>query len=158
MSTASRSGKAQETQCKAHERSAFLPSPRLSPIAYRYRISHIAYRISRIAYRISHIAYRISHNAAGVRQVLEGLLAEDDSVPDVWYLAALCAHAGGDFEAALEAVAAGERLLAIESGEGVETLHGARGAAAAEGDGDSLAADFVELRVRRYPTMLPTVM
>lgn len=89
--------------------------------------------------------------------MLEGLLAEDDSVPDVWYLAALCAHAGGDFEAALEAVAAGERLLAIESGEGFETLQGAGGAAAEEGDDDSLAADFVELRVRRYSTMLSTL-
>jgi hypothetical protein len=76
--------------------------------------------------------------------VLEGLLAEDDSVPDVWYLAGLCAHAGGDFEAALDAAAAGERLLRGGGGGGAE-----RGKPGEEAAPDSLAADFAELRVRR---------
>ncbi|KAK9827266.1 hypothetical protein WJX81_005908 [Elliptochloris bilobata] len=86
-----------------------------------------------------------------VAQVLEGLLAEDDSVPDVWYLAALCAHAGGDFEAALEAIAAGERLLGAQ-GQGVPQLGAPRHAnprgppADEDPDEDALAADFIELQ------------
>jgi len=84
----------------------------------------------------------------GAAQVLEGLLAEDDGVPDVWYLAGLCAHAGGDFEAALDAAAAGERLLR-GGGGGAE-----RGKPGEEAAPDSLAADFAELRVR-CATSLP---
>ncbi len=84
----------------------------------------------------------------GGPQVLEGLLAEDDGVPDVWYLAGLCAHAGGDFEAALDAAAAGERLLR-GGGGGAE-----RGKPGEEAAPDSLAADFAELRVR-CATSLP---
>ena len=82
-------------------------------------------------------------------QVLEGLLAEDDSVPDVWYLAALCAHAGGDFEAALEAVAAGEHLLRAQ-GRDIGRRTSPKGAPAAAGEAgeDALATDFAELRVR----------
>ncbi|EIE25825.1 TPR-like protein [Coccomyxa subellipsoidea C-169] len=45
--------------------------------------------------------------------VLEGLIAEDDSVPDVWYLLGLSLHAGGDFEDALTAANEAERLTVL---------------------------------------------
>ena len=81
--------------------------------------------------------------------MLEGLLAEDDSVPDVWYLAGLCAHAGGDFDAALEAIAAGEHLLRAQ-GRGAKACGSPKGAPAGaeEAGEDALATDFTELRVR----------
>lgn len=44
--------------------------------------------------------------------MLEGLLAEDDTVPDVWYLLGLALHAGCGFEDALTAVNEAERLVA----------------------------------------------
>ena len=83
-------------------------------------------------------------------------MAEDDSVPDVWYLAGLCAHAGGDFEAALEAVAAGEHLLRAQ-GRGGKARAGPNGAPVAgeEPSGDALASDFNELRVRALISSLP---
>lgn len=88
-------------------------------------------------------------------QVLEGLLAEDDSVPDVWYLAGLCAHAGGDFEAALEAISAGEHLLRAQ-GQGAGARASPKGAPAGAGEAgeDALAADLIELRVRA--SLLPS--
>lgn len=46
-------------------------------------------------------------------QVLEDLIAEDDSVPDVWYLLGLALHAGGDFEDALMAADEAERLVTL---------------------------------------------
>ena len=46
-------------------------------------------------------------------QVLEGLIAEDDSVPDVWYLLGLSLHAGGDFQDALTAANEAERLTVL---------------------------------------------
>ncbi|BDA44049.1 probable assembly chaperone of rpl4 [Coccomyxa sp. Obi] len=46
-------------------------------------------------------------------QVLEGLIAEDDSVPDVWYLLGLSLHAGGEFEDALTAANEAERLVTL---------------------------------------------
>ena len=52
------------------------------------------------------------------RQVLEELLAEDDSVPDAWYLLGLALHAGGDFEEALAAADEAERLLARRRADG----------------------------------------
>ena len=70
-------------------------------------------------------------------------------MPDVWYLAALCAHAGGDFEAALEAIAAGEHLLRAQgrAARGRARPKGVPAAEEALGE-DALAADFAELRVR----------
>lgn len=44
-------------------------------------------------------------------QVLEMLIAEDDTVPEVWYLLGLALHAGGDFDEALTAAAEAERLV-----------------------------------------------
>ena len=49
-------------------------------------------------------------------QVLEDLLKEDDSDPNVWYLMALCYHAGGHFSEALDAIAKGEGALQVTSG------------------------------------------
>lgn len=46
-------------------------------------------------------------------QVLEGLIAEDDTVPDVWYLLGLSLHAGGEFEDALTAANEAERLITL---------------------------------------------
>ena len=89
--------------------------------------------------------------------MLEGLLAEDDSVPDVWYLAGLCAHAGGDFEAALEAIAAGEHLLRAQ-GRGAKARASPKGAPAEAGEAgeDALAIDFTELRVRAL--LIPSLL
>ena len=44
-------------------------------------------------------------------QVLEMLIAEDDTVPEVWYLLGLALHAGGEFDEALTAAAEAERLV-----------------------------------------------
>jgi hypothetical protein len=44
--------------------------------------------------------------------VLEGLLAEKDTLPDIWYMLALALYSGGDFEEALKTVEEGEALLA----------------------------------------------
>ena len=44
-------------------------------------------------------------------QVLEMLIAEDDAVPEVWYLLGLALHAGGEFEDALTAASEAERLV-----------------------------------------------
>ncbi len=44
-------------------------------------------------------------------QVLEMLIAEDDTVPEVWYLLGLALHAGGEFDAALTAAGEAERLV-----------------------------------------------
>jgi cytochrome c-type biogenesis protein CcmH/NrfG len=52
-----------------------------------------------------------------VWQVLEGLVTEDDSVPDVWYLLGLAFHAGGDFEDALRAAEEAERLVTLRRHE-----------------------------------------
>ncbi|KAK9915673.1 hypothetical protein WJX75_002503 [Coccomyxa subellipsoidea] len=46
-------------------------------------------------------------------KVLESLIAEDDAVPDVWYLLGLSLHAGGDFEDALTAANKAERLTIL---------------------------------------------
>ncbi len=48
-----------------------------------------------------------------ITQVLEGLIAEDDLVPDVWYLLGLSLHAGGEFEDALTAAKEAERLVTL---------------------------------------------
>ena len=40
-------------------------------------------------------------------QLLESLLEEDDSAPDVWYLLAMCLHGGCELEDALDAVQRG---------------------------------------------------
>ena len=39
------------------------------------------------------------------------LIAEDDTVPEAWYLFGLALHAGGDFDEALTAAAEAERLI-----------------------------------------------
>lgn len=44
-------------------------------------------------------------------QVLEMLIAEDDTVPEVWYLLGLALHAGGEFDDALTAAGEAERLV-----------------------------------------------
>ena len=71
-------------------------------------------------------------------QVLEGLIAEDDGVPDVWYLLGLALHAGGEFDEALVTVEEAERLVAT------------RPAAADEADPSAageLLLDLAELKV-----------
>ena len=54
-------------------------------------------------------------------QVLEDLLKEDDSDPNVWYLMALCYHAGGHYLEALDAIAKGEGALQVTSGSKLAT-------------------------------------
>ena len=39
------------------------------------------------------------------------LIAEDDTVPEVWYLLGLALHAGGEFDDALTAAGEAERLV-----------------------------------------------
>eukprot|EP00217_Crustomastix_stigmatica_P010211 CAMPEP_0183801066 /NCGR_PEP_ID=MMETSP0803_2-20130417/26740_1 /TAXON_ID=195967 /ORGANISM="Crustomastix stigmata, Strain CCMP3273" /LENGTH=360 /DNA_ID=CAMNT_0026045785 /DNA_START=1 /DNA_END=1080 /DNA_ORIENTATION=+ len=64
-------------------------------------------------------------------RVLEGVVRENDGVPDVWYLLALALHAGGRLTRAEEALERGEALLA---------------ALGAEGAGEGAMAEFAELR------------
>lgn len=48
-------------------------------------------------------------------QLLEELLEEDDSAPDVWYLLAMCLHGGDDLEDALDAAQRGH-AAALKAG------------------------------------------
>ena len=45
------------------------------------------------------------------------LIAEDDTVPEVWYLLGLALHAGGEFDDALTAANEAERLVALRRHE-----------------------------------------
>jgi cytochrome c-type biogenesis protein CcmH/NrfG len=45
------------------------------------------------------------------------LIAEDDTVPEVWYLLGLALHAGGEFDDALTAANEAERLVTLRRHE-----------------------------------------
>ena len=45
------------------------------------------------------------------------LIAEDDTVPEVWYLLGLALHAGGEFDDALTAANEAERLITLRRHE-----------------------------------------
>ncbi|KAL3136730.1 hypothetical protein ABBQ38_005447 [Trebouxia sp. C0009 RCD-2024] len=62
-------------------------------------------------------------------QILDSLIEEDDSVPNVWYMLAMCLLGGGQTEAAAEALQHGQKLLRKQS------------------DTDDLAQDFCDLKV-----------
>lgn len=62
-------------------------------------------------------------------QILDSLIEEDDSVPNVWYVLAMCLLGGGQTEAAAEALQHGQKLLKKQS------------------DADELAQDFKDLKV-----------
>lgn len=62
-------------------------------------------------------------------QILDSLIAEDDSVPNVWYMLAMCLIGGGEVEAAEEALQQGQLLLKKTA------------------DADDLAKEFSELKV-----------
>ena len=64
-------------------------------------------------------------------QVLDSLIAEDDSVPNVWYMLAMCLLGGGDVEAAEEALQQGQLLLTKK-----------------HTDADDLVKEFSALKVR----------
>ena len=64
-------------------------------------------------------------------QILDSLIEEDDSVPNVWYMLAMCLLGGGQTEAAAEALQHGQKLLRKQS------------------DADELAKDFSDLKVCR---------
>ena len=81
------------------------------------------------------------------RQVLEELLAEDDSVPDAWYLLGLALHAGGDFEEALAAAGEAERLLARRRADG--------GPPGGPREAGALLLDLAELKARAYVGRIP---
>lgn len=67
-------------------------------------------------------------------QVLDSLIEEDDSVPNVWYMLAMCLLGGGQTEAAAEALQHGQKLLRKQS------------------DTDDLAQDFKDLKVSKSHT------
>jgi len=62
-------------------------------------------------------------------QILDSLIEEDDSMPNVWYMLAMCLLGGGQTEAAAEALQHGQKLLRKQS------------------DADELAKDFSDLKV-----------
>ena len=64
-------------------------------------------------------------------QILDSLIEEDDSVPNVWYMLAMCLLGGGQTEAAAEALQHGQKLLRKQR------------------DADELAKDFSDLKVCR---------
>lgn len=64
-------------------------------------------------------------------QILDSLIEEDDSVPNVWYMLAMCLLGGGQTEAAAEALQHGQKLLRKHN------------------DADELAKDFSDLKVSR---------
>jgi len=64
-------------------------------------------------------------------QILDSLIEEDDSVPNVWYMLAMCLLGGGQTEAAAEALQHGQKLLRKQN------------------DADELAKDFSDLKVCR---------
>ena len=68
-------------------------------------------------------------------QVLDSLIEEDDSVPNVWYMLAMCLLGGGQTEAAAEALQHGQKLLRKQS------------------DTDDLAQDFKDLKVSKSHTV-----
>lgn len=47
---------------------------------------------------------------AATWQVLEGILSENDSCPEAWYLLALCHHGAGELFEAMELVQQGTEL------------------------------------------------
>ncbi|KAL0027944.1 hypothetical protein WJX79_005156 [Trebouxia sp. C0005] len=61
--------------------------------------------------------------------ILDSLIEEDDSVPNVWYMLAMCLLGGGQTEAAAEALQHGQKLLRKQE------------------DADELAKDFSDLKV-----------
>lgn len=65
----------------------------------------------------------------GLMQILDSLIEEDDSVPNVWYMLAMCLLGGGQTEAAAEALQHGQKLLRKQS------------------TSDDLAKDFSDLKV-----------
>lgn len=68
-------------------------------------------------------------------QILDSLIEEDDSVPNVWYMLAMCLLGGGQTEAAAEALQHGQKLLKKQS------------------DTDELAQDFKDLKVHTSHTV-----
>ena len=60
---------------------------------------------------------------------MDSLIEEDDSVPNVWYMLAMCLLGGGQTEAAAEALQHGQKLLRKQN------------------DVDDLAKDFCDLKV-----------
>ena len=62
-------------------------------------------------------------------EILDSLIEEDDSVPNVWYMLSMCLLGGGQTEAAAEALQHGQKLLRKQS------------------DADDLAKDFSDLKV-----------
>ena len=72
---------------------------------------------------------RLKCNACAAKlQILDSLIEEDDSVPNVWYMLAMCLLGGGQTEAAAEALQHGQKLLRKQS------------------DTDDLAQDFRDLK------------
>ena len=71
-------------------------------------------------------------------QILDSLIAEDDSVPNVWYMLAMCLLGGGEIEAAEEALQQGQLLLKKSA------------------DADDLVKEFSELKV--WLAVLPMSM
>lgn len=68
-------------------------------------------------------------------QILDSLIEEDDSVPNVWYMLAMCLLGGGQTEAAAEALQHGQKLLKKQR------------------DTDELAQDFKDLKVHTSHTV-----
>lgn len=62
-------------------------------------------------------------------QILDSLIEEDDSVPNVWYMLAMCLLGGGQTEAAAEALQHGRKLLKKQA------------------DAEELAKDFSDLKI-----------
>ena len=71
----------------------------------------------------------------GMLQILDSLIEEDDSVPNVWYMLAMCLLGGGQTEAAAEALQHGQKLLRKQS------------------DTDDLAQDFKDLKVSQLHSL-----
>lgn len=76
-----------------------------------------------------------------ILQVLEMLIAEDDTVPEVWYLLGLALHAGGEFKDALTAAGEAERLMSQRRHE--------------DPDAGETLLDIEDLKVRMLLCTLP---
>ena len=83
-------------------------------------------------------------------QVLEQLLAENDSVAEAWYLLALAHYGGGAFHDAAVALQEGRALLRRRGG-GAGVGGGAQGVSqegCGDGEGDEVKEMFAELQER----------